>query len=99
MLRKYPYGHAETLPQSLWAVRMSVRIPLRSHSLLRPRCANLSKKHKQRDERLKNLGDDVREWERLALFDKNFLTIADAARRLQMSRNTLYKIIKEDDIP
>lgn len=55
--------------------------------------------HKQRDERFKNLGDDVQEWERLALFDKKFLTIADAARLLQMSRITLYKIIKEDDIP
>lgn len=54
-----------------------------------PRCANLSKKHKLRDERLQNLGDDVRERERLALLDKNFLTIADAARLLQMSRNTL----------
>ena len=64
-----------------------------------PRCANLSKKHKLRDERLQNLGDDVRERERLALLDKNFLTIADAARLLQMSRNTLYKIIKENDIP
>ena len=64
-----------------------------------PRCANFSKKHKLRDERLQNLGDDVRERERLALLDKNFLTIADAARLLQMSRNTLYKIIKENDIP
>ena len=63
------------------------------------RCANLSKKHKLRDERLQNLGDEVRERERLALLDKNFLTIADAARLLQMSRNTLYKIIKENDIP
>ena len=58
------------------------------------RCANLSKKHKLRDERLQNLGDEVRERERLALLDKNFLTIADAARLLQMSRNTLYKIIR-----
>lgn len=63
------------------------------------RCANLSKKHKLRDERLQNLGDEVRERERLALLDKNFLTITDAARLLQMSRNTLYKIIKENDIP
>lgn len=47
-----------------------------------PRCANLSKKHKLRDERLQNLEDDVRERERLALLDKNFLTIADAARLL-----------------
>lgn len=63
------------------------------------RYANLSKKHKLRDERLQNLGDEVRERERLALLDKNFLTIADAALLLQMSRNTLYKIIKENDIP
>ena len=63
------------------------------------RCANLSKKHKLLDERLQNLGDEVRERERLALLDKNLLTIADAARLLQMSLNTLYKIIKENDIP
>lgn len=32
-----------------------------------------------RDELLRNLGDEVREREHLALIDKNFLTIADAA--------------------
>lgn len=62
------------------------------------RCANLARKHRNRDERLRGTAIEVRERERLALLDKDFLTISDAARLLQMSRNTLYKIIKEHGI-
>lgn len=62
------------------------------------RCANLADKHRKRDERLKGTSLEVRERERLALLDKDFLTLSDAARLLQMSRNTLYKIIKDNGI-
>ena len=36
--------------------------------------------------------------QRLALLDKNFLTISDGAKLLQISRNTLYKIIEMHSI-
>ena len=62
------------------------------------RCANLARKHRNRDERLRGTAIEVRARERLALLDKDSLTISDAARLLQMSRNTLYKIIKEHGI-
>lgn len=57
------------------------------------RCANLADKHRKRNERLKQTSIDVRETERLALLDKNFLTLSDAAKLMQVSRNTIYKII------
>ena len=57
------------------------------------RCANLAFKHRKRDERLKTTTIEVREKQRLALLDKDFLSLSDAARLLQISRNTLYKII------
>lgn len=58
------------------------------------RCASLGNKHRKRDEYLITTSIEVRERRRLSLLDKNFLTISDAARLMQMSRNTLYKIIK-----
>ena len=62
------------------------------------RCAKLLLKHQNRDERLKKTSIEVREIQRLALLDKNFLTISDAAKLLQLSRNTLYKIIEMHSI-
>ena len=62
------------------------------------RCANIARRHRRRDERLKGTALEVRERERLALLDKDYLTLSDAARMLQMSRNTLYKIVKEHGI-
>lgn len=58
------------------------------------RCASLADKLRKRNERLATTSIEVRERHRLALLDKNFLTLSDAARLMQMSRNTLYKIIK-----
>lgn len=58
------------------------------------RCASLAEKLRKRNERLATTSIEVRERHRLALLDKNFLTLSDAARLMQMSRNTLYKIIK-----
>ncbi len=63
-----------------------------------PRCANIARKHRIRDERLKSTSLEIRERERLALLDKDYLTLSDAARMLQMSRNTLYKIVEEHGI-
>lgn len=62
------------------------------------RCAKLLLKHQNRDERLKKTSIEVREIQRLALLDKNFLTISDGAKLLQISRNTLYKIIEMHSI-
>lgn len=62
------------------------------------RCSKLAYKHKKRDERLAGTTLEVREKQRLALLDKDFLTLTDAARLMQMSRNTLYKVIKTNDI-
>ena len=62
------------------------------------RCAKLLLKHQNRDERLKKTSIEVRETQRLALLDKNFLTISDGAKLLQISRNTLYKIIEMHSI-
>lgn len=62
------------------------------------RCANLADKLRKRNERLKETSLEVRETQRLALLDKNYLTLSDAARLLQLSRNTLYKIIRANDI-
>lgn len=42
---------------------------------------------------------EIRERQRLALLDKDFLTLTDAARLMQMSRNTLYKIVRTNSIP
>lgn len=62
------------------------------------RCSKLAYKHRKRDERLNNTTLEVRERQRLALLDKDFLTLSDAARLMQMSRNTLYKIIRDNEI-
>jgi len=56
------------------------------------RCSKLAYKHKKRDERLAGTTLEVREKQRLALLDKDFLTLTDAARLMQMSRNTLYRL-------
>ena len=58
------------------------------------RCAKLAVKLKYKNERLKRESAEVREFERLALLDKNYLTLSDAAKLMQISRNTLYKIIQ-----
>ncbi len=63
------------------------------------RCAKLLDKHRKRDERLHHTTIEVRETQRLALLDKNYLTLSDAARLMQISRNTLYKIIRAYNIP
>ena len=72
------------------------RIPRLSgtHSLLLGACAKLAVKLKYKNERLKRESAEVREFERLALLDKNYLTLSDAAKLMQISRNTLYKIIQ-----
>lgn len=57
------------------------------------RCGKLADKLKYKNERLKRESTEVREIERLALLDKNYLTLSDAAKLMQISRNTLYKII------
>ena len=62
------------------------------------RCSKLAYKHRKRDERLATTTFEVRERQRLALLDKNYLTITDAARLLQVSRTTLYKIISQYSI-
>lgn len=63
------------------------------------RCSKLAYKHRKRDERLNNTTLEVRERQKLALLDKDFLTLSDAARLMQMSRNTLYKkIIRDNEI-
>lgn len=63
------------------------------------RCASLSLKNKKRDERLKSTSIETRELKRLALLDKNFLSLSDAARLMQISRTTLYRIITIYSIP
>ena len=63
------------------------------------RCANLADKLKKRNERLRETQNDVLEMQRLALLDKNYLTLSDAARLLQVSRNTLYRIIRDNKVP
>lgn len=62
------------------------------------RCSKLAYKERKRKERLKETTLEVRETERIALLDKNWLTISDAARLLQMSRTTLYKIVTANGI-
>ena len=62
------------------------------------RCAKLADKQRKRNERLKETQLEVRERERLALLDKNWLTLSDAARLMQMSRTTLYKVIADHGI-
>lgn len=63
------------------------------------RCAKLLDKHRKRDERIHHTTIEVRETQRLALLDQNYLTLSDAARLMQISRNTLYKIIRAYNIP
>ncbi len=63
------------------------------------RCAKLLDKHRKRNERLKKTTLEVRETQRLALLDKNYLTLSDAAKLMQISRNTLYKVISMHSIP
>ena len=63
------------------------------------RCASLALKNKKRDERLKSTSIETRELKRLALLDKNFLSLSDAARLMQISRTTLYRIITIYSIP
>ncbi len=63
-----------------------------------PRCSKLGHKHQKRNERIRNTSFEVRETERLALLDKNYMTITDAARLLQVSRNTMYKIIETGNL-
>lgn len=57
------------------------------------RCSKLAYKHRKRDERLNSTTLEVRERQRFALL----LTLSDAARLMQMSRNTLYKIIRNNE--
>lgn len=63
------------------------------------RCASLALKNKKRDERLKSTSIETRELKRLALLDKNFLSLSDATRLMQISRTTLYRIITLYRIP
>ncbi len=63
------------------------------------RCSSLADKQRKRNERLKTTTREVRELQRQALLDKNYLTISDAARLMQVSRTTLYRIIKINTIP
>ncbi len=63
------------------------------------RCSSLADKQRKRNERLKTTTREVRELQRQALLDKNHLTISDAARLMQISRTTLYRIIKLNTIP
>lgn len=62
------------------------------------RCASLAYKERKRIERLKETSLEVRENQRLLLLDKNWLTISDAAKLLQMSRTTLYKILQRKGV-
>ncbi len=63
------------------------------------RCSGLADKLRRRNDRLKTTTREVRELQRQALLDKNFLTITDAARLMQISRTTLYRIIEINSIP
>ena len=62
------------------------------------RCSKLAYKERKRIERLKETSLEVRENERLILLDKNWLSISDAARLLQMSRTTLYKVLQHNGV-
>lgn len=62
------------------------------------RCSGLADKLRRRNDRLKSITQEVRELQRQALLDKNFLTITDAARLMQISRTTLYRIIELNSI-
>ena len=62
------------------------------------RCSKLAYKERKRIERLKETSLEVRENQRLLLLDKNWLTISDAAKLLQMSRTTLYKILQRKGV-
>lgn len=63
------------------------------------RCSGLADKLRRRNDRLKSTTQEVRELQRQALLDKNFLTLTDAARLMQISRTTLYRIIELNSIP
>ncbi len=63
------------------------------------RCASLADKLRKRNERLKTTTREVRELQRQALLDKNFLTLSDAAKLMQISRTTLYRIVRLNTIP
>lgn len=63
------------------------------------RCSGLADKLRKRNDRLKSTTTEVRELQRQALLDKNFLTLTDAAKLMQISRTTLYRIIKLNSIP
>lgn len=63
------------------------------------RCSGLADKLRKRNDRLKSTTKEVRELQRQALLDKNFLTLTDAAKLMQISRTTLYRIIKLNSIP
>lgn len=62
------------------------------------KCASLAYKERKRIECLKETSLEVRENQRLLLLDKNWLTISDAAKLLQMSRTTLYKILQRKGV-
>ncbi len=63
------------------------------------RCSSLADKLRKRNERLKATTREVRELQRQALLDKNFLTLSDAAKLMQISRTTLYRIVRLNTIP
>lgn len=63
------------------------------------RCSGLADKLRRQNDRLKSTTQEVRELQRQALLDKNFLTLTDAARLMQISRTTLYRIIEINSIP
>ena len=63
------------------------------------RCSGLADKLRKRNDRLKSTTLEVRELQRQALLDKNFLTLTDAAKLMQISRTTLYRIIELNSIP
>ena len=63
------------------------------------RCANLADKAQQKAQKQLLKQENAKEERRQDLLQKNFLSITEAAKLLQVSRNTIYILIKKHDIP
>ena len=63
------------------------------------RCANLADKARKKAQKQLLKQENAKEARRQDLLQKNFLSITEAAKLLQISRNTIYILIKKHDIP
>lgn len=63
------------------------------------RCANLADKARKKAQKQLLKQKNAKEARRQDLLQKNFLSITEAAKLLQISRNTIYILIKKHDIP